>query len=66
VLPLQELAEASLFSPALRRAAREAVAEIQSRLQGAPGQLSLADTEAGQLSLASDPAGQLSIPRETT
>jgi hypothetical protein len=76
VLPLRELAESSLFSPALHRAAREAVAEIQSRLQGSPGelsladaeagQLSLADAEAGQLSLATDPAGQLSIPRETS
>jgi hypothetical protein len=42
--------------------AREAVAEIQARLEGAaPGRLSLAATEAGQLSLATDPAGQLSI-----
>ena len=47
----------------LRRAARQAIAEIQSRAEDAsPGQLSLAGTEAGQLSLAHDPAGQLSLP----
>lgn len=64
VLPLKEAAEASEAAtrPELIRAARQAVAEIQSRLQGAsPGQLSLAQFEAGQLSLAVDPAGQLSI-----
>lgn len=62
VLPLKETAEGSLLDPDLRRAAREAIAEIQSRIEGgSPGQLSLADAEAGRLSLASDPAGQLSI-----
>jgi hypothetical protein len=73
VLPLKETAEHSLLDRDLRRAARQAIAEIQSRLPGAtPGQLSLAGTEAGQLSLApaeagelslaADPAGQLSLP----
>ncbi|MES1211295.1 MAG: hypothetical protein ABUL63_03065, partial [Acidobacteriota bacterium] len=80
VLPLKEAAEGfgrSSRGPELRKAARQAVAEIQGRLQGAsgatPGQLSLADAEAGQLSLAQadtgqlslaadDPAGQLSLP----
>jgi hypothetical protein len=58
VLPLKEAAER--FD--LRRPTRQAIAEIQSRFQGAsPGQLSLAQTETGQLSLASDPAGQLSL-----
>ena len=58
VLPLQEAADRF---PHLRQAARNAVAAIQSRLQGAsPGQLSLAATEAGQLSLA-DQSGQLSL-----
>lgn len=58
VLPLKEAAERF---PNLRQAARQAVADIQARLQGAsPGQLSLAATEAGQLSLA-DQAGQLSL-----
>jgi HEAT repeat protein len=61
VMPLKEAAERS--SGALRKAAREAIAEIQSRLGGAsPGQLSLADGEAGQLSLADeDPRGRVSI-----
>jgi len=47
---------------ALRGAARQAVAEIQSRLVGAaPGQLSLAGGEAGQLSIAEDEVGHLSL-----
>ncbi len=72
VLPLKEVAERSRRDLELRPAARQAIGEIQSRLQGAsPGQLSLAGAEAGQLSLAqaeagrlsfvTDPAGQLSI-----
>ncbi|HSK79319.1 MAG TPA: HEAT repeat domain-containing protein [Thermoanaerobaculia bacterium] len=62
VFPLKEAAERSLFDRELRRATRQAIAEIQSRLQGAsPGQLSLAGAEAGQLSLATDPAGQVSL-----
>jgi hypothetical protein len=75
VLPLQEAAESSRLDLELRQAARQAIAEIQSRLQGAaPGQLSLAGAEAGQLSLAQaeagqlslidDPAGRLSLPEE--
>jgi HEAT repeat protein len=64
VLPLKEVAASSAASAALRRAARQAVAEIQSRLQGAsPGQLSLAEGDAGQLSLADrDQRGRVSIP----
>jgi hypothetical protein len=62
VLPLKEAAERSWLDLDLRRATRQAIAEIQSRLQGAsPGQLSLAGAEAGQLSLSTDPAGQLSL-----
>lgn len=62
VQPLQEAAERSLFDLTLRQAARQAVAEIQSRLHGAsPGQISLAEAEAGQLSLAPFEAGQLSL-----
>jgi HEAT repeat protein len=62
VQPLQEAAEGSLFDLFLRQAARQAVAEIQSRLEGAsPGQISLAEVEAGQLSLAPFEAGQLSL-----
>ncbi len=46
----------------LRSAARQAIAEIQSRLPGAaPGQLSLAGGEAGALSLATSEPGQLSL-----
>jgi hypothetical protein len=74
VLPLQQAIERSRLDLDLRRAARQAIDEIQSRVQGAaPGQLSLAGTEAGQLSLAQeggelsladDPAGRLTIPPE--
>jgi HEAT repeat protein len=73
VLPLEEAAD-GLFPGELRRAARQAIAEIQSRVQGAaPGQLSLAGAETGQLSLAQEggelslaenPEGQLSLPPE--
>ena len=50
-------------SAALRRAGREAIAAIQSRLQGAtPGQLSLGTVESGQVALADDVAGRLSDP----
>ncbi len=62
VLPLKETARRSLFDFDLRRATRQAIEEIQTRLQGAsPGQLSIAEAEAGRLSLATDQAGQLSI-----
>jgi HEAT repeat protein len=65
VLPLKEMAESSRFGRDLRQTARQAIAEIQSRLPGAtPGQLSLAGAETGQLSLAADQAGQLSLPSE--
>lgn len=48
-------------SPDLRRAAREAIATIQSRLHGAtPGQLSLGADGAGHIALADDAAGRLS------
>ena len=62
VLPLKEAAERGSRDPELRRATRQAIAEIQSRLQGAsPGQLSLSGGEVGQLSLAEAEAGQLSL-----
>jgi HEAT repeat protein len=62
VLPLKDLAEHTFHHPELRKATRQAIAEIQSRLPGAsPGQLSLAGAEAGQLSLAQAEAGQLSL-----
>ena len=66
VLPLKEAAESFSRGPELRRAARQAIAEIQSRLQGAsPGQLSLAEAETGQLSLAQEERGQLSLATDT-
>lgn len=62
VMPLMEAAERSWLDADLRRATGQAIAEIQSRLQGAsPGQLSLAGAETGQLSLAEAEAGQLSF-----
>ena len=72
---LKEAAERSRLDRELRRATRQAIAEIQSRAHGASpgqlslagaeaGQLSLAEAEAGQLSLAEDPAGQLSLSEE--
>lgn len=65
VLPLKEAAERSPLDADLFRATRQAIAEIQSRLQGAtPGQLSLAGADVGQLSLAPAEAGQLSLAEE--
>jgi HEAT repeat protein len=50
---------------ACRASARQAIAEIQSRLTGAePGQLSLAGGESGQLSLAEGEEGRLSLAKE--
>jgi HEAT repeat protein len=64
VLPLKE-AEVRYRDDPTRRAARQAVAAIQSRLPGAsPGQLSLATGDAGALSLAEDETGRLSLPRK--
>ena len=49
----------------LRSAARQAIAEIHSRLAGAEqGQLSLAEGEAGRLSLAEAETGRLSLTDE--
>jgi HEAT repeat protein len=65
--PLQEVAW-RMPEGGMRGAARQAVAEIRSRLAGAgPGQLSLAeeDGEAGRLSLAGDEsAGRLTLSGE--
>jgi hypothetical protein len=63
VLPLKELATSGDAGAGERRAARQAIAEIQSRLHGAsPGQLSLAEGDAGDLSLADeDPKGRVSL-----
>jgi len=63
VVPLREASGAHTFDGALRRATRQAIAEIQSRVTGAsPGQLSLAAEEAGQVSLVDeDRRGQVSL-----
>lgn len=59
VVPLREAAERGGEH---RRAARQAIAEIQARLTGAaPGQLTLAGGEAGALSLADGEPGRLSL-----
>jgi HEAT repeat protein len=58
ILPLKAVAG----DPALERAARRAIAAIQARLTGTPGELSLAGDEEGQLTLAEeDAAGRLSL-----
>lgn len=65
---LQEAAEGSWLALGLRRTARQAIAEIQSRLvTAAPGQLSLAgaDAETGRLSLATADARQLTLATDT-
>jgi HEAT repeat protein len=67
VLPLKAAAARFPSDEALQRAARQAIGEIQSRIQGAsPGQLSLTGDEAGQLSLAQAEAGQLSLASDPT
>ena len=67
VVPLRSAASAHPLDGAFRRAARQAIVGIQSRVTGAsPGQLSLAGDEAGALSLADDVAtGQLSLAQPT-
>jgi HEAT repeat protein len=66
VAPLRTMASRYPFDLGLRRASRQAIAEIQSRLTGAtPGQLALADGDAGQLSLAEEDAhGRVSVVSE--
>lgn len=64
VLPLKAAAERLPLDRELRHATRQAIAQIQSRVQGAsPGQLSLAEAEGGELSLADETSGQLSLDR---
>jgi hypothetical protein len=61
VMPLQQ--GATRFGGELRAAARQAVAEIQARADGAtPGQLSLAGGGEGRVSLADDAGGRVSLP----
>jgi HEAT repeat protein len=66
VAPLREMAGRFPFDLGLRRASRQAIAEIQSRLTGAtPGQLALADGGSGQLSLAEEGVeGRVSMAAE--
>ena len=60
------LREAERRDAELRGAARQAIAQIQSRLAGAGhGQLSLASGEAGQLTLVDDETGRLSLDDRT-
>ncbi len=60
---VQRLKQVEAEDRALRTAARQAIAEIQSRLAGAePGQLSLAPGQSGQLSMADEEQGRLSLP----
>jgi HEAT repeat protein len=63
VLPLRHCASAHPLDGSLRRAARQAIAEIQARLTGAsPGQLSLTEETTGQVSLVEeDQRGRLSL-----
>jgi HEAT repeat protein len=45
----------------VRREAERALDDVQARLVGTPGQVSLAQGEAGQVALADDTAGQVSL-----
>jgi len=61
-IPLLKQAEARHGNEAaFRRAARQAIAEIQARIGAAPGQLSFTPSTEGTLSLADDERGRLSI-----
>jgi HEAT repeat protein len=61
VMPLRE-AFARFKDSDLYRAVRQAVAEIQSRVSGTPGSLSLAeDQTGGQLSIVESAGGQVSL-----
>jgi len=61
-VPRLRAVESTSKDEALRRAAREAVAQIQGRLTGAtPGQLSLTEAESGQLSLTEDQTGRVAL-----
>jgi hypothetical protein len=63
VLPLKDVADRYERNGTLRRATRQAIAEIQSRASGAsPGQLSLAVGDAGQVSLVDTSGGAVSLP----
>jgi HEAT repeat protein len=62
VPPLRAVIESHPLDFAVKRAADEAIARIQSRLEGAEaGQLAVAEGDAGQLTLADSAAGRLSL-----
>jgi hypothetical protein len=63
VAPLREQATEHPRGLGLRRASRQAIAQIHSRLKGAaPGQLALAEADSGHLSLDDEEAhGWLSL-----
>jgi hypothetical protein len=63
VLPLQEAVDRHPGDRSFEDAAWQAIAEIQSRVDGADrGQLTVAEAEAGQLSLTAATKGQVSLP----
>jgi HEAT repeat protein len=63
VLPLKQAEARHEHDGAFRRAARQAIAEIQARIGAAPGQLSLTPSTGGMLSLVhdDDEQGRLSL-----
>jgi len=61
VAAVAPLMEAARRGGQLKGAARQAIAKIQARTHGTPGQLSLAEGDRGGLTLADDQAGQLSL-----
>ena len=64
VLPLEEAAKR--HGGAIESSARRSIREIQARLAGSPGRLTLAGTDAGTLSLATDTDGRASLPPTRT
>ena len=62
VAAVAALKEAARRGGKLKGAARQAIAEIQARVHGTPGQLSLAEGGKGGLTLVDEQAGQLSLP----
>jgi HEAT repeat protein len=56
------LREAERHGVEIRRRARQAIEQIQARVQAAPGAVSLAGGEAGQVSIAADASGRVSLP----
>jgi len=59
VIPLQEAVEH--HGGEVRQAAATALADVQARLTGTPGQISLAVGDTGQVSLADDVEGRVSL-----